>query len=417
MATTTATAALSKPRSHPAVLERVRIIADLHLANHRLFGGQGVINARAQAGLDAFEAAMAPWCSAFIVAGDVFDSPRPTPALIGAFAAALGRAVNRSGDVPGFLMVGNHDCASAAEGDNALAVWPMRDNDTSATSTQPASAYTIAAPTFEAFAGGRLLIVLVPFRPGQTQQRVFEDVRLSLARAGLSPTLKAPGFVAVVSHAGIAPADAPPWLRGGTSLDEEQTHAFMRAHGVHAWFSGDWHGERDSIRESTAIYQIGALVPTGFDNPGPAYGRVLDLCLLGDGAVRLEAFRVGGPRFHTVSAATAAEALAAATTIQHQASPGDTAYVRLRVPAEALAATQLGAADALLAGRVDAVADTGIDPEQRTEALAMVASVKRAATLDEAIAVYVEGAPSVPEGSRDAVLANVRRLVASAGRE
>jgi hypothetical protein len=247
----------------------IACVADVHLGNHKRFGGVKVagLNDRAHRALDVLEeaasASLAKGAQAFVVLGDLFDTDTPVPQLVTA-AADIVSFLSRN-SVRVVILKGNHDSASSTPGDHALG--PLRW----------AGAEIIESPRLLSLAG--VTAACVPFSPGSGL------ANLTSALTALQPP---PGSL-LFAHMGIVDQDTAPWLKDSVgAIRLENLQAAMQMHSMAACISGDWH-----IRKQWGnILQCGALVPTGFDNPGQVgYGTVA----MWDG--QLHVTELPGPRF------------------------------------------------------------------------------------------------------------------------
>lgn len=232
---------------------RIACIADLHLHNHRYAGGEVVagVNDRCRAVLAAVEAAAAKareeGCSALIVLGDVFDTPRPLPQQLVAFHEAFGTFLGRV-----ILLVGNHDRVSDEPGDHALG--PLVPWAT-----------VVERPRLLDF--GLESVLCLPFdtRP------VLEWLPGELTRHA--------GARVVCGHFGLyerAQLSAQPWLaEAHDAVAVEDLAPLLAECGVEQLAVGNYHGARSWSLCGVQLLQVGALVPTGWDNPGQrGYGGV-----------------------------------------------------------------------------------------------------------------------------------------------
>lgn len=253
---------------------KLAIVADLHIGNHRVQGGayECGVNERCQATIDvlerALEIAAEEGCEEFIVAGDLFDTAKPPAQLIAPVMALFNWAVSAK-SMTIRLLVGNHDQSSADPRDNALMAFAYAG-----------LADVISIPTET---GG---VLYVPFRAGNMLEWVEECIE------GRNPRI-------IVAHHGIIKHDTPPWLaesQGAVHL--EKVKELMARCGAQAYFSGDWHEWFQCCTDDYFIAQIGALCPTGYDNPGDEYGNLLVVDTGEPTHVRMR--EVPGPRFHKV---------------------------------------------------------------------------------------------------------------------
>lgn len=232
-------------------------VADVHVGNHRRFGGAVTrgINVRCREALDAladalFEAEEAG-ARRFVVLGDLFDTNRPSPQEL----YAVMELFKRFAALEVHLLVGNHDQSSSAPNDHALAPLSFLRNVT-----------VHERPTQL----DRLIIV--PYQSGPASSwlpRVLEE----LEPAGEENAL--------CLHLGIADASTPAFLRGSSdSIAVDELWPLMDRFGVTSTFAGNWHDARswellEDLQHARWIYQVGALAPTGFDNLGHRVGEML----------------------------------------------------------------------------------------------------------------------------------------------
>jgi DNA repair exonuclease SbcCD nuclease subunit len=251
------------------------VVADVHIANFKQYGGEtkASLNERARQVLGTLEAAysLLRRSDTFIVAGDLFDSDRPTPQMIAAaMEAGEGRADRR------VFVLGNHDATAArAAGDNAFAPFRSQERNT----IVDEAPVTVAVGEYR----DRFDVLCVPFG-----FRVTDLAESDYSRSS------AP--LVVVFHAGIKDSSTPSYLRSSEeAIDVDELAQWMQEHGVCAAVAGDWHTHRAWPKHN--IFQVGALCPTGWQNPGlTEYGSVLKLTR-DNGTVRVERLVVPGPRF------------------------------------------------------------------------------------------------------------------------
>lgn len=290
---------------------RLAACADVHLGNHKRFGGDtvGSINARGRLALDTFRSAVdrarVLKATHFIVAGDLIDYARPEAPLLSAVQDIFRREGGDFDEV--FLMLGNHEQVSTYAGDHALG--PLADEG---------RITVVDRPMFRVLDDAGTELVLVPFQPGHAREwldRVVRDTIASSEDAGSSARASG-GARILVLHLGIKDARTPPWLAGASdAIDIDLLSSICAEYGIDYVLAGNWHDRRE-WRTSVHVLQIGALVPTGWDNPGlEGYGGLA----LYDRASGLTCEEVPGPRF--VRAATkkaATDDIAAARKAHHK---------------------------------------------------------------------------------------------------
>ena len=374
----------------------VAIVADVHVGNHRVFGGdmEGGLNTRAREVLHTLRAALRKakedGAAAFVVAGDLFDDCRPSPQLI----AATGEALLSVAPLPIYLLLGNHDAHSDEDGDNALVPLALMP-------------HVSVVERAEVLAFGPTGLVLVPWRAGPAREWVAEALRD--ATGG--------GRNVVVSHFGIVDDATPIFLRDSSgALSLAELREIMDVEGTFAWWSGDWH-PRAVHREpdGRVIGQVGALVPTGFDNPGSPYGSLVYQPLTPGETHELH--ELPGPRFLTLDYSRATEA---PTEVEVQTALacglGRDLFVRGRALRDHLHVLRLALAEARGAGLVADFELVAVSAQESREAAREGAEKARSAeTLDEAADAYLRGMQLDDETLRDDVVMTVRRYLAAGG--
>lgn len=356
----------------------IAFVADVHVGNHRRFGGPATagVNRRCREALDvlrgAVDCAADAGCVALVVAGDLFDTPKPEPQIIAATAAVLTHARARCLDV--HLLVGNHEQATEAVGDHALG---------------PLGAIPGVA-VYDAPTGVRVgdaYCALLPYR-ARSGKRLPEDMTAAVGQAARFVEREA---VAVVAHVGIAHAATPRFLATASdAIPLDAAGRLLDAADAMLLVAGHWHTHA-SLRPATAdasqrVVQLGALCPTGWDNPGDDYGHVW----LWSGGTNLRVLaRAPGPRFLRLG-------LDEATRLAPD--PGLRVYLRLAVaPEEVRAGGDL--LDAMIAdGRVVAGELELARAVHAPEVAAAVRNVRAPDSLEEAVAEFV-GGMAVPDGA------------------
>lgn len=359
----------------------IAFVADVHVASHRLVGGpwEAGVNARGRAVVGCLRralcAASEAGAAAFVVLGDLFDTTRPEPQLI----ASVARVLAGWSGFPIVLLKGNHDSCSATMGDHALG--PLGELP---------GVQVVDVPEVLDLGGQRVL--LVPFLPGPASE-VLPRVLATFTETDVD---------VVGLHVGLRDAELSrqPWAAAAEdAIAVEALAEVVRPRGARVVVAGNWHSARAWRVGELRLHQVGALCPTGWDNPGlEGYGGVT---LVGrSGVTRLE---VVGPRFVTVSSAAELAAVVAA-------APVDGAlYVRWTCVPSGVdeARATLEACGAQLAGW-DVRLDGG---EAQSRAVAAASAVRATSTLAGALEAYVARA-AFPEGvDRGVVLARCRALL------
>jgi len=418
--------------------EVVRVVADVHVGNHRKLAQdtRPGVNSRAQAVLAALGAAVAQHQAAghrrVVVAGDLFDVPRPVPQLIGAVAEVLADpdAPKRDRPTSRIVLAGNHDASSGTPGDTALAALAAVPG----VATHDTPQVLLVGPYFGQD-GYVFAWWLWPFAPHQTVASVRALAaacdRAAKAACALNNWTTDALCTVVVSHFGVEGEHTPAFLRGH-GIPADELDALCATYTIAAWLSGDWHDHAvfPAPTSGAHIAQIGALAPTGFDNPyakGEPHGSALDVTCDPQAGVSVKRVVVPGPRFHIrpvpheaaardLLRSLRARALEDGADVfsSHRALdlPGCPPYVSARPADAATAALLLEEAGGLLGRMLEVVAPD--DPQARTERRTLAAAVRSAGSLDASVATYVARHIDEDETFRAAVLSRVKALLAAA---
>lgn len=363
-------------------MTRLALVSDCHLGNHKRHGGPVVagLNARCEQVLAVFAAALAKAreekCSHFIVCGDLLDTSNPAPQLL----ARVLDLLRRNSDsmewqrMEVVLLMGNHEMHSTDKGDHALGC--LVDY-----------AMVITTPTVLSL-DPETDLLLVPYRPGASAAEWLPDVVEGMVSENSEHVVagaKAPKRLLAV-HLGIADGDTPPWLVGAhDSISVDELAAVMEGNGIVAAFAGNWH-DGCTWAEEPPVFQIGALVPTGWDNPGLAgYGGMVVYNTDNDQWVKLE---IPGPRFLKLKAGDA---------LPNDPRPQPALYVQVEVSPDDVPA-QAVAMGALVASKKIAAFDIEINRAEATAMAKTAAHCARSAeTFSEALAAFLRTTP-IPSG-------------------
>ncbi len=234
------------------------VVADVHFGNLGVHPGQVIsgLNDRFREIAQVFTQVRNPQTpredAALVVAGDLFDTSRPSPQML----RAVGDLI-RDNFAEAHLVLGNHDQHSDAALDNALAVLELVPRVT---------VYTV--PTYL----GPFLFLPYGYD--------FRDV----------PVVE-PGTQVAVAHHGIRDDSMAAWTRD-KGAPVEEVAAWLEATGLTHYLAGDWHPRRSWWQGR--IQQIGALSPKDWSNPGTdPYGTVLEVS---DGQELIPGTSLIGPR-------------------------------------------------------------------------------------------------------------------------
>jgi hypothetical protein len=254
----------------------IKFIADVHAGSHRGFAtptNRPGVNSRLALALSVLEQVFAPRDSQTVVLGDLLDTDRPSPQVITAVMHSLSGCSATPQQT--IVMRGNHDSSTPRAGDNALG--PFKE----------AGFTVIESPRVLVY--GDTALVLLPFNPEPPSEWV--PAALAALRSDIEHHSGIHHLI-IGSHFGLSDSDTPDFLSGG-ALPVDTAFALCSEYNACAWLSGDWHSRKVWERGGVTVAQVGALCPTGFDNPGlTGYGSVWTF---EDG--RLTWVELAGPRF------------------------------------------------------------------------------------------------------------------------
>lgn len=381
---------------------KIAFVADLHLANHRRYGGEmkAGVNWRAEAVLgvldQAVTRAVAQACDMLVVLGDLFDTTRPEPQLIARVQTIFQRATDENMDV--VVMVGNHDQVSSHAGDHALG--PL----------EPVARIVDKTTLLQV---GGVELVLIPFITGAASGWIPKELDGILGKPGEQGARSVPPSTTrrlLALHCGLADDRTPPWLvNAPDSIPIDRLDSICEHSGIDFVFAGNWHSRQvwertpgDASQHARCIMQVGALVPTGFDNPGlTGYGTVATW----DCGV-VSAHELPGPRFVKVqSKVELADVLKQNASLKHDLFISESAAPEdLRERAVAL--------NALVTGKVLQGAQVLPDlAVAQAEARTAATSAKSAETMQAALDAFVRDMPLDDGVDRAAVLARARGYI------
>lgn len=277
---------------------KLSFCADVHIGNHARFGGASVagINDRCSRILTALGQAAKSCCHSnyFFVLGDLFDTSKPSPQMLAETIRAL--ILNTNSVRKDILVTGNHDQNTDAQGDNALV--PLKYVPDINVIDQSNAFIT------DTSAGFKVTVLCVPFHSGRGDEWLAREVKKLSERL---PAMLGNEVRILVTHLGVRDERTPLYLRSAhDSIALESLITLCSDFNISFVFTGNWHEHRIwtapvGKNKSITIVQVGALVPTGFDNEGfDPYGRVVSLQVNANGECELSSTVIPGPRFVTV---------------------------------------------------------------------------------------------------------------------
>lgn len=286
---------------------RIGVVADCHLGNFAPHGGlpgKNGLNARGELTVETLRRALAlaedRGCRNVYVAGDLFHSRRPEPAVIAAAQRAFG---GPGGNYA--VVAGNHDLVDASpEGGNT------------ACETVAQHVFVPREPRWEQLPG--LDVLLVPFTSAVPMHQHLTEV---LSREWPHP----PGRPKVlVTHIGVTEAATAPWLKGKPdSVDVGDLTGWLKAAGFTGAFVGNYHQGQIWSSDGVWVCQVGTLCPSSHSDEG-VFPRVGGMATWAPGEALPTMHEVPGPRFLTLNPEDHLPAL----------PEGCRAYIRARISPE-----------------------------------------------------------------------------------
>jgi len=372
----------------------VAFVADVHVWNHKRCGGPVVagVNRRASDIIGSIREATtrsaALGASTFVVAGDLFDAVNPPPQVMTEAISAM-----QAGNQRVVILAGNHDRASNVPGDHCLG--PLAHLHRFEVIETP-----------EILDAGDHTIAAIPFLPGHAPDYLPSVVR----------DLGAPEGSVLCLHLGVYDDNTPFYLKDSDdAVPASLVLALCREHGFPAAVVGNWHERRAwKGEDGTIIQQIGALAPTGWDNPGiDPYGGVA--FWNGD---RIVMGTAPGPRFLKLTEPKhfdELEGILSGQMVQpSESNDGCTFYVRAhaRRGDEDTARERLSAIKNGPGGEAITAFEVVPDATKAKEAAKQAAADTRAAgqDMDTAIRAYVQSM-DIPDHVRDAVCRDAMRFM------
>lgn len=273
----------SKARKPAPLPAQIAIVADCHIGNHKAYGGEMVdgINSRCAVSIACFRSALrrarAEGASMFVVAGDLFHTRRPEPAVIAAVQRVL---QEEAAELQVVMVPGNHDMldASAAGGNTAMA--PLYREAT-----------VILEPTW--IEADSASLFCVPFFAGAPMSEYLAEMMPAAGAARCDvdrPKL-------LVTHVGVYDDLSPPWCAvARDAIHEDKFKSALIEGGFAAAFVGNFHNGQ--IFGGGRILQIGTLCPGSYGDSG-AFPKVGGMALWPSASLLAEPrlVEIQGPRF------------------------------------------------------------------------------------------------------------------------
>ena len=357
---------------------RLGLLSDPHIENFRVLGGPVTagVNLRCRLVGDTFarglQLAGKVGCDRVAVLGDLFNTGKPSPEVIGVAADAIAGS-----PVPVYVIPGNHDRSSDEPGNNALAALREVKN-----------CIVVDEPLFLQPEG----VILAPFSP-RPPVEYFTEL---LERAG-------DGDWSILGHVGIVGPGTSPFLTDGRNIIsvEQIFELGLKAPkncNLRVFASGDFHQHviHEGVLGVINIVQVGALCQANFGD-SPEVGK---LCVLDTEKSGItEVHDVLGPRFINVAFADL-KRVAGGDSPDIDIPPAILDECDLFVSATCADEVEQRAASAILDGWGVAGWKTELIPttQQQTE---VVEAVQGAVQVEDALQEWVAAQPGVSQAVKD----------------
>lgn len=374
--------------------DMLAFMADVHIGNHRKFGGGLVrgINTRCRLTANTLRRAMMK-CNEvdaedIIIAGDLFHSSNPSPQLIYRVGYELVNA-----DIMGVvhLLVGNHDQISSELGDHAISPYSLIQQYTNRFSAREAKLYVHEVPQVKWLYrnGEQVDLMMIPFRPGRAEDYLSEVIEET------ADQLRPDSHRILCLHLGIWDDETKPFLKGcNDAISIDLVRELLFTYRFRLVIAGNWHSYRrwdfeHFDGEHCFVVQCGALCPTGFSDLGhDDKGNIITW----DG-IEPQFISIPGPRFFKFpSIDHMADFLE--ETIVADMPLGYHLYLKVLATKEEEENVEEMVAEAKEKGVViDGVEIARDDAEERSQARTAASVARKTENVEEALHNYIDGFP------------------------
>lgn len=260
----------------------IAFLADPHVGNFKAHGGAMVngLNERGRMSLDTFRGAIKKAIElevgALCIAGDLFQSRRPEPAVI---AGVLTVLVEEARNLPVLIIPGNHDMLDTFAANRNTACQPLYREATIINTAQ-------WVPIDGA------MVYAVPFQSGEPMSEYLKR------EVGREHDID-DGQRILLTHVGVYDDASPPWCRSAKdAIHADVLFEAMAAGGFSLAFVGNYHNGRTWVDDDAEmkIVQCGTLCPHSHSDAGffPTVGGLWVYGGMGD----VTPYEVPGPRFY-----------------------------------------------------------------------------------------------------------------------
>jgi hypothetical protein len=372
-------------------------ITDPHLGNHRKFGGviRNGLNDRAQAVSRALKDAcdMSVGADALIVCGDLFDTDKPSPALVSAASRAFEHSKTQA-----HVLVGNHERTSyGSNHTEPMARWWHGEH-----ALLSSDVHAIAV--IDGICNDMVLAVPALQKSDQSfVSRISDHLQNQEDIAGRA------ALEVLCVHAGVMDDSTPAFLRSTSAMELNELFELMEEHDIKLTVCGDWHEFKEYERNGRHVVQLGALVPTGFDNLGiEPYGRVLGYQT---DTRKITYGHIAGPRFlKAVYEENELDAAWVAHVMRGQKAQYDL-YVKVTVLPENVRHARSDLDSMIKDGAIKGY-EIAINKEvARIQAKAAATRARSASSFEDALEAYLRVSPLPQGATRAGVTAKISALL------
>ncbi len=262
---------------------KLAVVADVHLGNHAGYAGEtrDGLNDRGRLCVETFRRSLVKareeGCTAYLIAGDVFHSSKPTPPLV----AAVQEALKDRGDMEVIAAVGNHDMIDAS---------PL-SRSTSMEALVPHGLVVNRGPTWYDLGFVDLLVISFTAEEDMATHIVKT---LELERREGSKTRL------LMAHVGVYDDSTAPWLKSKKdAIPDHDLLEALEANGFAGAFVGNYHNGKLWKSEKAFIHQIGTLAPATHSDDS-VYPEVGGMAVWAEGSSIGNTVQIYGPRFITL---------------------------------------------------------------------------------------------------------------------
>lgn len=242
--------------------------ADLHIGNHLQFAHEFMpgVNSRCAETVKAyseFSKYAVKWDYKLVTVGDLYDSDKPTPSIykyVDKNTSVISRPI---------MIKGNHESTSSFSEHHSLGVMPPGD---------------VVDSRVRVFSLTTVDLWAIPFQTGPAKKWLPEQLKK------LKDNVNEDKTTVMAIHLGIQDDSTPKHMQNhNDSITVGQLKKLAAEYKIDKVIAGNWHEHMEwyvklpKVNRHLHIVQLGALTPTGFNNPGlHNYGGMYFINTTGD---------------------------------------------------------------------------------------------------------------------------------------